>query len=188
MKKNIAILLLLLSCVGVRAGIIGLYDDSFTVVGLDTGLIAARWGTYSDGVFTQLLGGAYDAVGNAGYVDLESPELTANLTQGDNANIAPGAFLALAIINIGAAADYSSVAPQVILTDVSWVATVFSPSGGDAGYSFTSNTVAQVGGFTYSAGGFDSITLSTVPEPAAYAGLVGVAALGVVAWRRRRAA
>lgn len=67
-------------------------------------------------------------------------------------------------------------------SDSSWLI----PADGSLLVTYTISTIAN-GGSLSDSSTVANMVVSAVPEPAAYAGLVGVAALGVVAWRRRRA-
>jgi hypothetical protein len=58
-------------------------------------------------------------------------------------------------------------------------------------YNFTANTTGTVSlSFQLSAGyvALDNVSVTAVPEPATYAAMLGVGALGLAAWRRRHTA
>lgn len=188
LRTKLASLALCFLCAAVvRAGTVTLSDETFSVTSFDSSssTIALRWGIYDNGVFTQLLGDAYNA-SNSGYVDFSEPELAVVFTQNNNANIAPGTQLALAVINIGETAAYSASAAKAVLVDASWLAPTFTVASSNV-YSFSANTSAVIGTYSFN-GGNDIIALSAIPEPATAAALLGVAAIGFCGFRRRRTA
>lgn len=57
-------------------------------------------------------------------------------------------------------------------------------------YNFTANTTGSVGLSFQLTGGhiaLDNVSVSAIPEPSTYAAIFGATALGLAAWRRRRA-
>ena len=188
MKKIKFLFLSIALVVSAKANSVVLEDFDFSVAGFNnaSGVIAARWGTYSGGVFTQLLGNSYNALSNSGYVDFSGPELSVYLTQSDNTNVTAGTQLALALIDISENANYSVGAAKVVLVDTNWVVPTFVGTSTSVTYSFSASTSAVVGSFNYNGGNEQMALVSAVPEPATWAALAGLASLGFCCWRKRR--
>lgn len=173
-----------------NANTFGLYDDTFSLFNGETaitsGVFEARWGSWDGSLFTPYLGNNAVA-GNSGYIDIESPELVANLSQGDNNNVPVGASLFLALTLIPDDGVYVSSNTEAILTDPSWVAPTFvfleNPF---ISAVFSQNTTAVKGQFSFN-GGNEIINL-VIPEPSSFAAIAGLAVVGMAATRRRRSA
>ena len=189
--KTLACLSLVLTG-GLKAETISIYDATFNVngvpVGAAGGILSARWGTWNSGTstFTQQI----TTSNNAGYVDLSATpgELSVTLNQTLNNVYSSGSLLALAIFTDGTSdaqnANFSSSFARAVLTDASWSAPSFNNSPSFINWSFSSNTQAVVGSFSWGGvGGAD--TLSLVPEPSTGA-LMMIGAAGLVALRRLR--
>jgi len=122
-------------------------------------VFAARWGTYSDGVFTSLPNGI-------GYVEIDEDfvDLMPYYSRIDNTHLAAGSLLYIAIYQASDSVPYSSSFNRVILSDPNWIMPVLNltPDMVDFG-SFGPNTQAVFGQFTYSATGNDFVNM--IPEP-----------------------
>jgi hypothetical protein len=174
-----------------KAETLSIFKGSFNVSGVPAGatggILSARWGTWDSGssTFTQQI----TTSNNAGYVDLSaSPgELSVTLNQTLNNVYSPGSLLALAIFTNGSAdaqnINFSGSLVRAILTDSSWSAPSFNNSPSFINWSFSANTQAVVGSFSWGGGGTDTVTL--VPEPSTGA-LMMIGAAGLVALRRLR--
>ena len=165
----------------------GIYDGDYSFFNgasqITTGSYEVRWGTFAAGVFTPI-GGLSSTSVNAGYNDLSSPEIIAQLSLGNNTLIAAGTQLSLNLTLLADDAAYVASANEVILTDSTWVAPTFQLSGPRTDVVFTANTTALKGNYSYNGG---NEIFSTVPEPSTFAALAGVSVLGLAALRRRRA-
>ena len=168
-------------------------SDGSTAITTSTPLLEVRWGTFSGGVFAPV-GGNTAISENAGYLGDSFGDgfltVEATLAYATNNVIAAGTPLALAITSIADDGVYSSSAPQVILTDSSWVVPTFdafAPLALEA--IFSSSTTAVRGQYVFSSTGNDTLNFqsSAIPEPSTFAALAGVAVLGLAALRRRRA-
>jgi hypothetical protein len=185
------------ACLGIiissplKAETISLYDGTFSVAGVPVGaaggVLSARWGTWNPttSTFTQEV----TSTVAAGYVDLSitPAELSVTLSQVNN-NIYNSSLLALAIFTDGSAdssaLNFNSSFTRAILTDSSWTTPSFSNTPSFVNWSFSSNTQAVVGSFTWGGiSGTDTVTL--VPEPST-ASLMMLGAAGLVALRRLR--
>jgi hypothetical protein len=154
-----------------------------------TGAYDARWGTFSAGVFTPFLG-VTSTENNLGYFDASGPEIAVTLSQGNNNVVSASSQLALALTLSDYASDYSNSAPQVIVTDPSWLAPTFVfLTDPQIAFNFSSNTTALRGSYSFN-GGNDvlNVVSSVIPEPSSYAAIVGLGILGFAASRRRRVA
>jgi hypothetical protein len=156
-----------------------------------TGTISAMWGSYSGGVFSPFFSSTQSAI-NTGYLDGAGNELAVVLTQSDNNTITAGANLFVSIFNVpggSGTSTWNSGAPQIILSDPTWVAPTFTLTTPTDVFGLTASTVAlpfngATGTYSFNAGS-PSVTLA-VPEPSTYAllSLFGIA-LGGYAYRRR---
>jgi len=197
MKKiKSSFLILMLAAFGqsTKASTISLQDFNFNIIISGTSFnagLSGVWGTWNSGTSTftpvqSTWGQGY------GYVATD-PELLITLNQTDQATgyqIANGSPLALGIYNFpdqstagapGWGNAVSSGLARAVLTDVSWTAPTWTPTGNDKVVSFTANTVAQLGSFSYNSGN-EIITL--IPEPST----ASLAVLGfgtLLAYRRR---
>ena len=201
LKKITGMLVLtILAVVNIRAETVSIYDDSF-IVNLPSGIgsggiLSGRWGTWDAGsqTFTQQI----TSSAAAGYVDLSVTPRELSVTLNQTLNLgqtsgpvsgvyAPGTLLALAIFTDNGAADrqaanYVSTWARAILTDSSWLTPTFANNANSVDYTFSANTTAVVGSFSFN-GGNEVITL--VPEPSTGA-LMMIGAAGLVALRRLR--
>jgi len=181
-----------------KAETLSIYDDTYTVNGLPGGsastFLSGRWGVWNVGTATFVQ--AITTSLNAGYVDLAvgAPELSITLNQGSNANYTAGTQMALAIFARTSSADSQAlnwtstgVNYGAVLTDTSWLAPTFNVNATAVNFSFTANTVAQVGSYSFG-GGNQTIglaNLSAIPEPSV-ASLFALGTVGLVALRARR--
>lgn len=173
---------------GGLASTLTIFDNSFEVYFEGTSLanttLTAVWGTFSGGNFTpnKLL----YSEGGYGPVDLTagSPELQIFMNRTDPSQYPAGTLLALAIFHRPDGSSWDSTAARAVLSDPSWTAPAWILTGNDKNVSFTANTTAQVGQFTYGATGNDVITM--VPEPSTGI-LFGSGALLCLIRSRRRA-
>ena len=184
------------------------YDATFTEVTID-GLpfvaaggykeIPAFWGLWnsSTSIFSPLFtGNGLNGLGFLGFQNVNgstSNEIMTGISQkssGEFFNIPAGTLLSLGFYDQPVA--YNDTYPRnnelakAVLTDSSWLAPAWSSANNIIVYSFTENTQAVFGTFSYN-GGSEKIGLSTssVPEPSALSLLiVGLAGLAVM--RRRR--
>jgi len=195
-KKTLQITVLALvgtACL-TKASTVTLEDFSFstTIDGVpNTSVLTAVFGTWNSAssVFTPF--SANDRQGY-GYLDNGSPELLVSLNQTSQStgfSIVAGTNMAVGLFN---AVDTSNtpwsnspLMAKAVLTDVAWVAPVWTPTGGDRTFVFSSNTTAVVGTFTFRASGNDSIGLTAIPEPSS-ASLLALGVAGFVALRARR--
>ena len=162
--------------------------------------LTAVFGTWSSNLFTPFYTQALSAVNPAlnlgyGYAEVRNGTastdgLSVSLNQtspSSGLNIAAGTQVALAIFNkpdTSAVAwkDYSG-SVKAVLTDTTWTVPTWTLTGNDKTFAFTASTEALMGAFTYSASGFDTITL--IPEPST-ASLMAIGAIGLIALRVRR--
>ena len=195
-KKTLQIMVLTL--VGIanlaKASTVTLEDFSFstTVNGVaNTSVLTAVFGKWDSAlsIFTPF--SASDRSGY-GYLDNASPELSVSLNQTSQTTgllIASGTNIALGLFNAGDTSgtpwSNSSSMAKAVLTDVSWAAPAWTPTGGDRTFSFSAGTTAVLGTFTYGATGNDSIGLNAIPEPSS-ASLLALGVAGLVALRARR--
>lgn len=177
-----------------RAETISLYDDTFSVrVGTTTlptsePMFSALWGTWNA---TTLAFAPIVAISssNTGYVDLSSPELSVAINQTSNANISAGSQLSLAIYRVALqtvggnalSGNYSSSATMAVLTDLAWVVPAFANNANPVPFTFTSNTSALVGSYSFN-GGNEIVTL--IPEPSSMS-LMVIGLASVLAFRRK---
>jgi hypothetical protein len=179
----------------VKASTISLQDFNFNVLinGTSfTSTISGVWGTWNSGTstFTPVSGTWGQGYG---YVATD-PEILVTLNQTSaltGYQIANGSLLALAIYNYpdqssdgtpGWANAVSSGLARAVLTDSTWTAPSWTTTGNDKDVSFTANTTAVFGSYSYN-GGTEVIGL--VPEPSTGA-LMMIGAAGLVALRRLR--
>ena len=187
---GVSLAVVLCTMANIKASNFTIYDDTFRVfVGstqLSGTVIAAVWGTYNSGTSTFTPNQPIYSQGGFGYVDVttpSAPELQIILNRTTQTQYPEGTLLSLAIYNKPDLSNWDSSAAMAVLSDSSWTAPAWSLVGGDKDVTFTSGTTALVGGFTYSGGGFDTITL--VPEPSTGA-LLMIGSVGLVALRRLR--
>jgi len=184
------------------------YDATFTEVTID-GLpfvaaggykeIPAFWGLWnsSTSVFSPLFtGNGLNGLGFLGYQNVNgstSNEIMTGISQNSSSeffNIPTGTLLSLGFYDQPVA--YNDTYPQnnelakAVLTDSSWLAPTWSSANNIIFCSFTENTQAVFGTFSYN-GGHENIGLSTssVPEPSAFS-LLAVGLGGLMVMRRRR--
>jgi len=186
--KTSAIAALTLCSSAAFANSVGIADFTFSFFNgpsaVTTGAYDARWGSFSGGLFTPFLG-AVSTNDNLGYFDASGPEIAVTFAQIDNSNVAAGTQLSLSLTLAEYASIFSNAAPQVILTDPSWIAPTFVfLTEPQIVFSFTSNTTAQRGLFSFNGG--NEILNTVIPEPSSFAALAGLAAVGMVVTRRRR--
>ncbi|MFA6960498.1 MAG: hypothetical protein WC205_07100 [Opitutaceae bacterium] len=189
MKKNIWVLMVfVVSAFSLKAETLALFDSTLSVVGAPGGaqILSARWGIWNGSIFIE----AVNSSANVGYLELSPAELSVSLSQTDNTIYASNTVLALAIFTNGSADAQAlnwggTVTNAVILTDTSWVTPSFTNSGNVTSFSFTANTTAVMGSYSFN-GGSQILTLSAVPEPTAFAALFGMFTLGYACWYRRR--
>lgn len=82
----------------------------------------------------------------------------------------------------------SGNAQWLLLSDPEWLGAASAPADWTQhDFVFSSNTLALIGSFDFDAKTGQLGSLSAVPEPATYAALFGVGALGFALFRRRRA-
>lgn len=194
--KSISLLLILLtSGQGLKASTISLQDFDFNILISGTSFNAALsgvWGTWNNGTSTftpvrSTWGQGY------GYVATD-PEILITLNQTDQSTgyqIPNGSPLALGIYNFpdqsttganGWGYAVSNGLARAVLTDVSWTAPTWTPTGNDKTVFFTANTTAMLGSFSYN-GGNEVITL--IPEPTS-ASLLSLGFVTLYALRKRR--
>lgn len=174
---------------------ISIFDDTFSFLNgsssVANGTYDARWGTFSGGVFTPFLG-ASENVNNSGYIALDpfGNEIQVSFAQTNNNVVAASTQLALAFTATLDGSSYSDSAPQVILTDASWVAPTFVfLSTPIVQFSMTANTTALRGTYSFNGGNqVLNIASSAIPEPSSFAAIAGLGILGFAASRRRRVA
>lgn len=148
-----------------RAETISIYDDTFSVSGVPVGatILGVRWGIWNSvtSVFTQAI-----TVNNDGYIDPTGPELSVALNQTTNTTYAQNTPMAIAIYagtgNASSSQYSTSFAAKAILTDASWITPLYNNNAVMVNYTFTANTQAVLGSFSYN-GGTELITL--IPEP-----------------------
>lgn len=199
-KKNPAFKAILVASISllcasaIRAETISLYDDSFSIrVGTTTlpasePIFSALWGTWNA---TTLSFAPVVAISssNTGYVDLSSPELSVAINQTSNANISAGSQLSLAIYRVALqtvagnalSGNYSPSATRAVLTDVSWVVPAFANNANPVPFTFTANTSALVGSYSFNA---DNQIITLIPEPSSMS-LVAMGLASVLAFRRK---
>jgi len=180
-----------------KASTVTLEDFTFstTVNGVaNTSVLTAvlgKWDSASS-IFTPFSSGS-DRSGY-GYLDNNAltPELNVLLNQTSPSTgllIAAGTNIALGLFNaIDTSATPWSNSPSMakaVLTDVSWTAPAWTPTGNDKTLSFSAGTTAVLGTFTYRASGNDLIGLEAIPEPSS-ASLLALGVAGLVALRARR--
>lgn len=189
MKNILSMALGLLAVSTLTAGTYDFYGEGISLFSegdaVTSGSYAVRFGTYEEGVFTPYLGSSYNAA-NTGFISADDGEMYGTLTQSDNSNVPAFSQMYLSVSLISETSDYDFSAPQAILTDSTWLAPTFTLTSQNS-FEFTSGTTAVVGAFDYNEGA-PVISVAAVPEPAAAAALLGVAAIGICGLRRRRRA
>ena len=182
--KLAAVYLALLTCIASPSfgSVVRLSDGSISVAILGTAYtntlqdIGARWGVWDSVTST-----FSEITGSAGYYSADLEELKVDLDR--SSQVVPvGSLLALAVYQAAPQTGFSSAFNHAILTDSSWGAPTFDLSPTVNLRSFTANTTANVGQFSFN-GGVEQINL--VPEPSTGA-LMMIGAAGLVALRRLR--
>jgi hypothetical protein len=198
-KKTLQIIALTL--VGIanlaKSSTVTLEDFTFstTVNGVaNTSVLTAVFGRWDSASSTFTPFSSSDRAGY-GYLDNASPELNISLNQTSPSTglIIPAATrMALGLFN---AVDTSNTPwtnstsmAKAVLTDTSWVAPNWTPTGGDQTFTLSAATTAVLGTYSYN-GGNDLIGLTTdlavIPEPSV-ASLLALGTVGLVALRVRR--
>ena len=196
-----ALQIIALTLVGIanlaKASTVTLEDFTFstTVNGVaNTSVLTAvfgRWDSASS-VFTPF--SSSDRAGY-GYLDNASPELSVSLNQTSPSTglIIPATTpMALGLFNAvdtsGTPWTNSTSMAKAVLTDTSWVAPNWTPTGGDQTFTLSAATTAVLGTYSYN-GGNNLIGLTTdlaaIPEPSV-ASLLAIGTVGLVALRVRR--
>ena len=153
-----------------RSESIILSDTDYAIIGAPAGTVnvSLRFGVWNalTSTFTQSL----VSVDHLGYAAITGDELQISLNQTDQGTYTTGTLLALAIFAKDGVADsgpleYSlSNAPfRAILTDSSRTTPAFGNNTNEVPFSFSANTTAVIGNFSFGGSGTDTITL--VPEP-----------------------
>lgn len=172
---------------GGLASTLTIFDNTFEVYFEGTALtnttLTAVWGTFVGGNFTP--NGLFYGDGGYGPVDLAAgfPELQVSINRTDANQYAAGTLLSLAIIDRPDRSNWDGTAAGVVLSDPSWTAPAWTLVGNNKNVTFTSNTTAQVGQFTFGATGNDIITI--VPEPSTGLLFCSGALLCLIRSRRR---
>lgn len=171
----------------IQAETIVIEDFSFTVGNRPAGanILSGRWGVWDSGTstFVQAVTNSL----NAGYVDVPNTEIMVTLNQTSAANYAAGTAMSFAIFTDGSAdaqaLNFSAATRAVILSDVAWVAPSWANNAVNIPFTFTANTVARFGSYSFN-GGNEVLTLAVIPEPSTFSLLAG--GLSLMALRLRR--
>ena len=171
----------------IQAETIVIEDFNFTVGNRPAGanILSGRWGVWNVGTstFVQAVTNSL----NAGYVDVPNTEISVTLNQTSAANYAAGTAMSFAIFTDGSAdaqaLNFSAATRAVILSDVAWVAPSWANNAVNIPFTFTANTVARFGSYSFN-GGNEVLTLAVIPEPSTFSLLAG--GLSLMALRLRR--
>jgi len=205
MKKSIQYLLncllglyvISVSTEKVNAETIYLEDFDYSIGGLPTpstgiAAVSARWGLWNSvtSTFSEPVNGT-----KSGFALLTGNDMAVSLNQTDVGGYTPltsGTRLAIAFFsqgipissNAAGALVYSTsnATYQAILTDSSWNSPAINNNATQIPFSFTANTTALVGSFSFNSG---NEVISLIPEPSTGA-LMMIGAVGLVALRRLR--
>jgi len=185
----------------VFAGGLALSDTDFTFningVPLAPGVYEARFGTVTSGVFTPYFGTEVNA-NSSGYFDMgvATREIQGGVNTSNNSVVNIGTQVAYSMSTLPDDSSYATVGASnsVVITDPSWIVSLFTFTSEDQSFVLTSNTsVLLLSGQNPATSiafnnGNEIINLVTVPEPSTYAVVAGIAVLGLASIRRRRVA
>jgi len=180
-----------------RSTTLSFWDDTLTEVTKDgqsfigineSKTVIAAWGVWDSAtsLFSPI------PINYPGYMYYETylypaKEISAGYTQtspGSRFNILTGTLMSLGVYDLpfDTAYPWSNQVAMAVLTDPNWLAPIWRVTG-ETNYSFTTNTQAVFGTFSYN-GGNEKIGLTTpaIPEPSS----LSLLALGAVAVALRR--